>query len=384
MDFSYTEEQRQICGLMEECCERYLNDGVYADDESGTFRRDKWSRLADTGLLGLPFPAAYGGAEQGMLTTALAIRSLACHCHDEGLVFSVCAQMSAAQVPLWLYGSEEQQARYLAPLIEGRFIGSSVITEPGAGSDSSAMTTSVEKDPEGYILNGVKTFATLAPESDILLVYGKHANGLPMLDVSAFILEGRQQEYEIGQVFEKMGLRTSPMSEVLLNRTRIPAHRLLGRERQGMGIFFKAMLWERIIVSAYHVGAMEQQYEQTYQYAGQRKQFGQAIRSFEGVYDKLVQMRIRLETSRLMLYKVCEDFDQGRCGMHSASMLKLHTSESKVQNSLAAVQIWGAYGYVKESPPEKQMRDSLASKLYSGTSEMQKKIMLEGLGEAYE
>ncbi|MEK3904697.1 MULTISPECIES: acyl-CoA dehydrogenase family protein [unclassified Paenibacillus] len=384
MDFSYTEEQRQICSLMEECSGRYLNDGVYEDDEHGTFRRDKWSRIADTGLLGLPFPERYGGAEQGMLTTALAVYSLARHCHDEGLVFSVCAQMSAAQVPLWVYGTGEQQTRYLAPLIGGRFIGSSVITEPGSGSDSSAMTTSVEKLADGYLLNGVKTFATLAPEADILLVYGKHANGLPMLDVSAFILEAQQEEYRIGQIFGKMGLRTSPMSEVLLNQTRIPADRLLGRERQGMGIFFKAMLWERIIVSAYHAGAMEQQYEQTYHYASKRKQFGQAILSFEGVYDKLVQMRLRLETGRLMLFKVCADFDQGRCGMHSASMLKLHTSESKVQNSLAAVQIWGAYGYVKESAPEKQMRDSLASKLYSGTSEMQKKIMMEGLGEGYE
>ncbi|WP_238651981.1 acyl-CoA dehydrogenase family protein [Paenibacillus piscarius] len=384
VEFSYSEEQRQICSLMEECCDRYLNDRVYADDASGTFRRDKWSRIAETGLLGLPFPASHGGAEQGMLTTALAVRALARRCEDEGLVFSVCAQMSAAQVPLWIYGTKEQQTRYLEPLIDGRYIGSSVITEPGAGSDSSAMTTLVEKHQEGYLLNGVKTFATLAPDADVLLVYGKHANGLPMLDVSAFLLEAGQQEYSIGQVFAKMGLRTSPMSEVLLNQTRLPPHRLLGRERQGMGIFFKAMLWERIIVSAYHVGAMEQQYAQTYQYASRRKQFGQAILSFEGVYDKLVQMRIRLETGKLMLDQVCEDFDRGRCGMHSASMLKLHTSESKVQNSLAAVQIWGAYGYVKESPPEKQMRDSLAAKLYSGTSEMQKKIMLEGLGEGYE
>ncbi|WP_410511178.1 acyl-CoA dehydrogenase family protein [Paenibacillus sp. BR2-3] len=384
MNFSVTEDQKQICGLMEELCDRYLNDGVYADDAQCTFRRDKWARLAETGLLGLPFPAQFGGSDQGMLTTALAIRTLAQKCRDEGLVFSVCAQMSATQVPLWLFGTSEQQENYLTPIIEGRYIGSSVITEPGAGSDSSAMTTTVEKLQNGYLLNGVKTFATLAPESDVLIVYGKHKSGIPMLDVSAFVLEKQLDEYAIGQVFEKMGLRTSPMSEVILNHCQLPPARLLGRERHGMDIFFKAMLWERIMVSAYHVGAMEQQYEEVYQYANRRKQFNQRIIAFEGVYEKLVNMRIRIETSRLMLFKVCEDFDQDRREMYRASMLKLHTSESKVQNSLDAVQIWGAYGYVKESVVEKQMRDSLAAKIYSGTSEMQKKIMLDHLGELYD
>lgn len=384
MDFSYTEEQRQICSLMEECSGRYLNDGVYEDDEHGTFRRDKWSRIADTGLLGLPFPERYGGAEQGMLTTALAVYSLARHCHDEGLVFSVCAQMSAAQVPLWVYGTGEQQTRYLAPLIGGRFIGSSVITEPGSGSDSSAMTTSVEKLADGYLLNGVKTFATLAPEADILLVYGKHANGLPMLDVSAFILEAQQEEYRIGQIFGKMGLRTSPMSEVLLNQTRIPADRLLGRERQGMGIFFKAMLWERIIVSAYHAGAMEQQYEQTYHYASKRKQFGQAILSFEGVYDKLVPDAAPAGNGQADAVQGMRRLRSGtlrdaQCFYAEAAYLRIQGAEQS-----GGCTDLGAYGYVKESAPEKQMRDSLASKLYSGTSEMQKKIMMEGLGEGYE
>ncbi|OMF96009.1 acyl-CoA dehydrogenase family protein [Paenibacillus sp. FSL R7-0273] len=383
MDFSLTDDQKQICGLMEELSVRYLNDGVYADDERAVFRRDKWARIADTGLLGLPFPEDYGGTAQGMLTTALAIRALAQNCLDEGLVFSVCAQMSACQVPLWQYGTPEQQAAYLEPLISGRFIGSSVITEPEAGSDSAALSTAVLKTADGYELHGIKTFATLAPEADCLLVYGKHSGGIPALDVSAFILEKKGAEYRIGQVFEKMGLRTSPMSEVLLNHTTVARERLLGRERHGMSVFFTAMLWERIMVAAYHVGAMEQQYEEVYQYACHRKQFGQKLIDFEGVYGKLVNMRLRVETSRLMLFKTCDDFDHERREMHRASMLKLHTSECKVQNSLEAVQIFGAYGYVKESAVEKQIRDSLAAKIYSGTSEMQKKIMLEGLGELY-
>ncbi|AZS14177.1 acyl-CoA dehydrogenase family protein [Paenibacillus lutimineralis] len=383
MDFSLTEDQKQICDLMEELSLRYLNVGVYTDDKHASFRRDKWAKIAETGLLGLPFPEACGGADQGMLTTALAIRTLAQKCQDEGLVFSVCAQMSALQVPLWQYGTVEQHNKFLAPLIDGRYIGSSVISEPGAGSDSAALSTLIRKTADGYELHGIKTFATLAPEADCLLVYGKHPGGIPALDVSAFILEKEGQEFEIGQIFEKMGLRTSPMSEVILNCTSVPPERLVGRERQGMSVFFKAMLWERIMVAAYHVGAMEQQYEEVYKYACERKQFGQRLLDFEGVYGKLVNMRLRLETSRLMLFKTCDDFDRGFQEMHRASMLKLHTSESKVQNSLEAVQIFGAYGYVKESAVEKQIRDSLAAKIYSGTSEMQKKIMLEGLGELY-
>lgn len=383
MDFSFTKEQIQICKVIEELCDRYLNTDVFLDDKLCRFRKDKWDRVAEAGVLGLPFPQEYGGTGQGMLTTALAIRTFAQKCKDEGLTFSVCAQMTATQVPIWVFGTEEQRQKYLTVLVEGKYIGSSVISEPGVGSDSSAMTTFITKDENFYMLNGVKNFATLAPESDILVVYGKHKNGIRMLDVSSFILEKSKGEYEIGQIFEKTGLRSSPMSEVILKDCKIPKERLLGCERQGMKIFFKAMLWERIMVSAYHVGAMEQQYEEVFKYANQRKQFNKKIIAFEGVYDKLVNMRIKIETSRLMLFKVCEDYDNGNCEMYKASMLKLHTSECKVQNSFDAVNILGAYGYVKESMIEKQMRDSLASKIYSGTSEMQKKIISENLEEIY-
>lgn len=381
MEFSISDEQLQICNIIKNLCEKYLNLDIFEDDKNYTFRRDKWKKIVDIGLLGLPFDEEYGGLGMNMLTTALAIRELARGCKDEGLVFSVCAQLSATQVPIWEFGTKEQKQNYLIPLINGEMIGSSVISEPNAGSDTSSISTSIMTDEKKCVINGVKTFATLASESDVLLVYTKHSDGIKMLNVSAVILEKSKGEYEIGQIYKKTGLRTSPMCEVLLNDIHVDKNRILGPERKGMNVFFKAMIWEKILVSAYHVGAMEQQYENIYEYANQRKQFDKKIIEFEGIYKKIIDMRMRIETCRLMLYKVCCDFDNGDSGTYNSAMLKLHTSRSKLKNSLDSVDIMGAYGFIEESMVEKQMRDSLAAKIYSGTSEMQMKIMLENLGE---
>lgn len=382
MEFQMTKEQRDICDAVKDMCEQYLNENVFEEDASGSFNRSKWERLAQLGMFSLPFDEQIGGLGADMMTTALAIRSLAKNCKDEGLVFSVCAQLSATQIPLWIYGTQEQKQNYLVPLIDGSKIGASVISEPGAGSDLSQISTAIYEKDNRFTLQGIKTFATLAPVSDILLVYGKHPEGIRMLDISAFLLN--KGEYKIGQEYEKSGLRTSPMSEVLLDNVSVEKDRLLGPERRAMNIFMDAMIWEKILVSAYHVGAMEQQYENVYQYANQRKQFGQKIIQFESVYNKLIDMRMRIETSQLMLFHTCQLFDEKRLKPHHAAMLKLHTAESKLSNSLDAVNTMGAYGIIKESMEEKQMRDSLLAKIYSGTSEMQKRIIVDNLGDLYE
>lgn len=381
MDFSLSDEQLKICQAIEELCRTNLNDNVFKHDEQCMFPRSKWDKCAEIGIQGLPIPEEYGGCGQGMLTTALAIKSLALACKDEGLVFSIVAHMATCAVPLWLFGSEEQKNVYLPKIASGESIGGNGITEAGAGSDTTSMSTSVIADSEAYILNGTKIFVTNAPEADLLIIYAKHPGGLKMLDTSAFIILKDAGDIKIGQKFEKMGLRTSTISEVILDNCRVPRDRMLGRERFGMSIFNESMVWERILMSAYHLGAMEQQYKEVLQYANIRKQFGKKIAEFESVYGKLVEMRMRIESSRLMLYKTCWDFDNGKKSMAKASMLKLHSSEGKVKNSLDAVQILGAYGYMKESMAEKQLRDSIAAKIYSGTSEMQNRIIAQGLEE---
>lgn len=377
-----TEEQKEIEKIIKKLCEDKLNQNVFLEDEKSIFNREKWDSLGKIGLYALPFDEQYGGLNADMKTTAHAIKSLGKYCKDEGIVFSACAQIAAIQVPIWLYGTEEQKETFLAPLMSGEKIGASVISEPEAGSHLSQLKTRIEKENDAFRLNGVKTFATLAPEADILLVYGKHPNGIRMLDVSAFLLE--KGEYKIGQIFEKAGLRTSPMSEVILENVLLSRKRLLGTERKGMEIFMKAMIWEKILVSAYHLGVMEQQYSEVYAYSCSRKQFNQHIIEFESIANRLTDMRMRIETSRLMLYDVCEQFDEGKIEPSLSAMVKLHTSEAKLKNSLDAIHIMGAYGIIKENMIEKQMRDALAAKIYSGTSDMQRKILFDKLGDLSE
>jgi alkylation response protein AidB-like acyl-CoA dehydrogenase len=377
VDFTFTDEQKEIQKTILRLCTEKLNDRIYENDEEAVFPIDKWKQCGQFGIPGLPVPEAYGGIGQGMLTTALAIQSFGYGCKDEGLVFSVCAHMLTCVIPIWCFGTEKQKETYLPKLCNGDYIGGNGITEAGAGSDASAIRTKVEKEGNNYCIDGAKLFVTNGPVANLLIIYAKHPRGMRMLDISAFIVETDTPGFRVGQVFKKMGLRTCTLSEVILDRCSVGEQHLLGRERMGMSVFNHSMLWERIIMGAYHVGAMEQQYELTAGYAGMRKQFGQKIIEFQNVSDRLVDMKLRIEAARLMLYRVCWNYDNNQADLSQAAMLKLLTSESRIRNSLSAVQIFGAYGYMKESPVEKQLRDSIASTLYSGTSEIQKKIITE-------
>lgn len=382
MGYEITSTQKKIVASIQMLCENELNSHVFEEDQEGIFNYEKWKKVTQHGLVALPFPEEFSGLEADMMTTVRAIRALAYHCMDEGLVFSVCAQIAANQIPLWLYGSKEQKENYLKPICEGKLIGASVISEPNAGSDTGDLRTYVEATQDSYILNGVKTFATLGSVADIIVVYAKHKNGLRMLDTSAFLL--KKGEYKVGQIFHKTGLRTSPMCEIILDQVVIPKDRIIGKERRGMKIFLDAMLWEKILVSAYHLGAMEQQYGLVYEYAKQRKQFGHAIIENQSIYHKLVEMKIRIETCRQMLFRTADQFDQGKIEKQHAAMLKLYSSECKLKNSLDSVALMGAYGIVQEGMIEKQMRDSLCARHYSGTNEMQERILLDTLGDYYE
>lgn len=380
MNFDFTDDQENIRKTIQTLCDRYFQSP--SDDGRSDFPRDKWEICGKTGLFAIPLAEKDGGLGFGMLTTALAFETFACGCRDEGFVFSCIAHLVTCAIPLSVYGTDEQKQKYLGRLVSGAFIGGSGITEADAGSDFTAGGTTAVKAGDGsFILNGRKMFVTNAPAADVLIVFAKHPGGIRMLDTSAFILEKAAGNYRIGQVLDKMGLRTSTTSEVVIDGVRLPPGRLLGRERLGMTIFNESMLWERVLMSAYHVGAMARQYEEALGYANLRRQYGKKIVSFEGVYNRLIDMKIRLYNSRLMLYKVCCDYDAGDNGMESASMLKLYTSESKVKNSLDALQIFGAYGYVKESSAEIQLRDSMAARIYSGTSEIQRLIIAESLAK---
>lgn len=382
MGYVISDLQMKINQSIKSLCEDQLNDGVFEDDKDEVFNVQKWHEVTKHGLPALPFPRDYDGLGLDMMSTVRAIRTMAYHCKDEGIVFSLCAQMAANQVPLWMYGTNEQKEMFLKSICQGKMIGASVISEPNAGSDVGDLSTTVEVKEHTYILNGVKIFATLGNVADMIIVYAKHKNGMRMLNTSAFLL--KKGEYEVGQIFHKTGLRTSPMCEIILQDVEIPKDRLLGVERRGMNVFLDAMAWEKILVSAYHLGAMEQQYEYVYQYATRRNQFEKAIIENQSIYHKLIEMKMRIVTCRDMLFRVAEKYDMRKFEKQDSAMVKLYSAQCKLKNSIDAVSIMGAYGIVQEGIVEKQMRDSLCARHYSGTNEMQERILLDTLGECYE
>jgi alkylation response protein AidB-like acyl-CoA dehydrogenase len=380
MDFTLTDEQKEICSTIKEIAVKSLNNNIFKDDGEMRFPMEKWEICCNSGIIQLAVPEKYEGLGKSILTTALAIKTLSRYCQDEGLVFSICAHLCTCLIPILMYGSEEQKKFYLPKLSSGEFIGGNGTTEANAGSDLSLMSTTVEKSAAEYIINGSKIFVTNGTIADLLIIYAVHKDGIKFANISAFLLEKSNPTFQIGQVWEKMGIRTSPICEILLNECHVKENALLGRERLGLAVFNTSMLWERVIMAAYHIGAMELQFNTVFQYANDRKQFGQKLTQFQNIADQLVKMRLNIETAKLLLYQTCWKFDNDKIDISNASMLKLHTSESKVENSLHAVQIFGAYGYMKEYLVEKQLRDSIASKIYSGTSEIQKKLIIENIG----
>jgi alkylation response protein AidB-like acyl-CoA dehydrogenase len=379
MDFELTPEQQALRdGIIAFASD--LNDDVVARDREHEFSREGWKRCADFGIQGLPVPEAYGGGGVDQVTIAAAMEALGYACRDAGLVFSLNAQMWSCEVPLVRFGSEEQKHRYLPPLCDGTTIGVQAMTEPDSGSDAFNMRTTARKADGGYVLEGTKTFITNAPVADVFVVFAATDRAKGFAGLSAFVVERDTPGLTIGQPFDKMGLRTSPMSELVLDGCRVPADALLGREGAGMAVFNHSMEWERSFILASAIGTMTRQLERTIAYAKERKQFGQSIGKFQAVSHRIVDMKLRLETSRLLLYRLAWKRDRGRTSPLESALVKLYLSESFLASSLDALQLHGGMGYMTETELERDVRDAMGSRIYSGTSEIQRNIVAGYLG----
>jgi L-prolyl-PCP dehydrogenase len=382
VDFGLSPEQAELARAVREFARRELNDDLEARDRAGSFPRECWRKCAEFGLLGLPVPAAYGGQGQDLLTTTIAMEALGHGCRDNGLVFSLNAQMWAVEMPILHFGSDEQRRAWLPRLLSGEVIGAHAITEPGAGSDVFALASRAERVADGYRLNGAKTFSTNAPVADLALAFAyldRAAEGKPRA-LTAFLVPRGTPGATFSKPVEKMGLRTSPMGEVVLEDCVVPESSRLGAEGAGMAIFNSAMEWERACIFAAHLGAMERLLEDCIDYARGRRQFGAPIAKFESVADRIADMKVAIEAGRFLLYRVGWLKQQGRSAVLEAAVAKLFVSETHVQAALDALQLHGGYGYMKEYPIEREVRDALSGTLYSGTSEMQRKIIARCLG----
>ncbi len=380
MDFSWSEEQLSYRKAVVDFARKELNQDTIAEDHSASFSREKWLKCARFGIQGLPFPETYGGSEADILTTVLAMEGLGYGCKDNGLIFAINAQMWSVQMPIFSFGTEDQKRKYLPGLCRGELIGAHGMTEPDSGSDAYSLRTTAQRCEGGYVLNGSKMFVSNAPVSDLAVVFATVDPPRKMWGVTGFIVETGTPGYTISRKLDKMGLRTSPMAELVFQDCFVPEQNRLGPEGAGSNIFNDSMAWERSGILAGHIGAMERQLEASVQYARERQQFGQPIGKFQAVANRIVDMKVRLETARLLLYKVAWLKKMGKPAVMEAALAKLYLSESFVQSSLDAVRTFGSYGYMTEFEVERDLRDAVGGTLYSGTSDIQRNIIARLLG----
>lgn len=379
MDFSSTEEQKLIRDAAIKLGSSF-NQGIISRDREQEFNRDAWNLCGKFGFQGMLVPKKYGGAEGDILTTVNALEGFGYACKDNGLVFSINAHLWTCVLPLLTFGDEAQKKKYLPKLCSGEWVGGNAITEPNSGSDAINMLTTAIRDGENYILNGSKTFITNAPIANILVVFAVLNSDAESKGITAFLVEKGMSGFTIGGEIEKMGTRTSPMSEVYFDDCIVPVENRLGAEGGGQAIFFYSMEWERAFILSGAVGVMQRQLEACISYAKNRKQFGSAIGKFQMISSKIVEMKMRLETARNMLYKTAWLKSQDKAIHMEAAMTKLYISEAWVQSSLDTIQIHGGYGYTTEFEHERDLRDAIGSRIYSGTSEIQRKIIAGFLG----
>ncbi len=381
MDFSLTDEQKMLRESIVKFAQEQLNDDLAQRDREQVFSRELWRKCADIGIQGLPVPEEIGGSNLDTLSCAIALEALGYGCRDGGLVFSLCAHLLACVVPVWRHGSDEQKQRYLPGLCDGTLVGCHAITEPGSGSDSFSMRTRAMRHGDGWRLNGVKTFISNGPVADVAVVFavtdpakGFHGG------VTGFLLDRSMHGFSAGQKFEKMGLRSSPVGELLLDDLDVPDEAVLGKVGGGSGVFATAMDWERALLVSAHVGTMERLLETSIDYARTRSQFGQAIGKFQGISHKVADMKVQLEAARLLTYRTAWRLGRARDISMDTSITKLFVSEALVKVALDAVQLHGGYGYMAEYDVERTLRDAIGATIYSGTSEMQRNIIARWLG----
>jgi len=380
VDFEWTPEQRMYREEVASFASSALVQDVIESEAGGSFSREAWKKCAAFGIQGLPVPTDYGGLGADPLTIVLALEGFGYGCRDNGLIFSLNAHMWACELALVKFGTHEQRLRFLPGLCDGSLVGAHAMTEPGAGSDAFSLTTTARQRGAQFVLNGAKTFVTNAPVADVFVVFATTDRSRGFAGLSAFLGERGAPGLTVGSPLHKMGLRTSPMSEVFLQECAVPIENLLGEPGAGMAVFNAAMEWERSFILAGAVGTMQRQLEQCISYARERKQFGQPIGKFQAISHRIADMKVRLETARLVLYRAGHLMDRHESTHLDAALAKLYLSESFLQSSMDALTIYGAYGYMTEYELERDLRDAIAGRIYSGTSDVLRNLIAGHLG----
>ncbi len=355
-------------------------DDLDQRDEQCSFWTEGWQRAADKGLLSLMVDPAFGGAGADIVSGLLWFEGLGYGCPDAGLNFALACQAWTMQPIIERFGTDEQKARYLPSLISGERYGAFTITEAESGSDSFTMGTTYKASDDGYVLNGTKAYVTMAPQADVFVVFATKDPALGSWGVTTFLVDADTPGLTVSANRPKMGLRTTPFADVNFDNCEISTAQRIGPEGSGASIFSSAMEAERAFVLAFQIGAMERQLDDAVAFARTRNQFGKPIGDFQAVSHRLADMKLRHESSRLLLYKAAGLAMQGKPSMEAAALAKIQASEASIASSVDALLTHGARGYVTEFGVERNLRDVAGGVIYGGTSDIQRNIVARMLG----
>jgi len=375
MNFALTEEQSLIKDMVREFAENEIAPSARERDENERFDRAwMFDRLRELGLTGIVFPEEYGGAGADYISYAIAVEELSRVCASTGVTLS--AHLSLGSNPIYLFGSEEQKKKFLVPLAKGEKMGAFGLTEPAAGSDAGGTRTTARREGDSWILNGSKIFITNAGEAEIYVVMARtDKEAEKHHGISAFIVEKGTPGFTFGKKEQKMGIRSSPTMELVFENCILPADNLLGKEGEGFKVAMKTLDGGRIGIAAQALGIAQGALEAAVNYAKERKQFDQPIGTFQGVMFQLADMACMVESARLLVYQAAYRASSGQSYTQASAMAKLVASETAMKVSTQAVQILGGYGYTREFPVERMMRDAKITEIYEGTSEIQRLVI---------
>ena len=375
MYFQLTEEQKLIRETVRSFAENEVAPSAAERDENECFDRElMFDKVAELGLTGIVFPEEYGGAGADYISYAIAVEELSRVCASTGVTLS--AHLSLGANPIWLFGTEEQKQKFLTPLAEGTKLGAFALTESTAGSDAGGTRTTAVLDGDEWVLNGSKIFTTNGGDAEIYIVFARtDKEAQKHHGISAFIVEKDTPGFSFGKKEKKMGIRSSPTCELVYENCRIPKDQLLGEEGAGFKVAMKTLDGGRIGIAAQALGIAQGAYEAALNYARERKQFDQPIASFQAIQFILADMATRIEASRLLVYQSAWRASAGVSYGKESAMAKLNASETAMWVTTKAVQVFGGYGYTRDFPVERMMRDAKITEIYEGTSEIQRVVI---------
>lgn len=373
MEFGLSNEHTMLRKLFQDFAQAEVEPIAAEVDEEERFPRETVEKMMKMGMMGIPFAKEYGGAGGDQLAYVLAVEEMSRVCATTGVILS--AHTSLAGYPIEKYGTEEQKQKFLVPLANGTKLGAFGLTEPNAGTDASQQQTVAVLDGDEYVLNGTKIFITNGQEADIYIIMAMTDKSQGTRGISAFILEKGTPGFSFGLQEKKMGIRGSSTCELVFEDVRIPKENLLGKEGIGFRIAMDTLDGGRIGIASQALGIAQGALDVTVQYVKERKQFGRSLSQFQNTQFVLADLANLVEAARLLVYKAAWNKDQGLPYAAAAAHAKLFASETAMKVTTKCVQLYGGYGYTRDYPVERMMRDAKITEIYEGTSEVQRMVI---------